>query len=200
MFSILKPGKDPELPSFYRPISLLDSTGRLFEKILLSRNLYELSGRGLLRDEQFGFRTKHSTALQLTRLVERVPSNFNEKRLTGAVFLGVAKDFHTVWVDGLPYKLTILSSSLYLVKIVSPCLNSQTFEASFQTSTSTSRRMRTGLAQGGITSPVFFTLYVNDMPSPSRHVDLALYEGRHGRQIRVTSPNAARQIFSEISQ
>jgi hypothetical protein len=136
-------------------------------------NLYE-SGRGLLRDEQFGFRTKHSTALQLTHLVQRVSSNFNGKRLTGAVFLGVAKVFHTVWVDGLPYKLTILCSSLYLVKIISSYLNSQTFEASFQTATSTSRRMRAGVALGGIISPVLFSLYVKYMPSPSCHVDLAL--------------------------
>jgi hypothetical protein len=35
--------------------------------------------------------------------------------------------------------------------------------------------MRAGVAQGGIISPVLFSLYVNDMPSPSRHVELALY-------------------------
>jgi hypothetical protein len=52
-----------------------------------------------------GFRRKHSTSLQLTRLVERITSNFGEKRLTGAVFLDVAKAFDTVWIDGL-YKLT----------------------------------------------------------------------------------------------
>jgi hypothetical protein len=100
VFSILKPGKDPALPSSYRPVSLLDTIGKLFEKILLSRILHEVSGRGLLRDEQFGFRPKHSTALQLTRLVERVSRNFDEKMLTGAVFLDVAKAFDTVWVDG----------------------------------------------------------------------------------------------------
>jgi len=28
---------------------------------------------------------------------------------------------------------------------------------------------------GGLISPVLFSLYVNDMPSPSHHVELALY-------------------------
>ena len=70
------------------------------EKILLYRVLCDVSGRGLLRGEQFGFGPKHSTALQLARLVERVSRNFGEKRLTGAVFLDVAKAFDTVWVDG----------------------------------------------------------------------------------------------------
>jgi hypothetical protein len=36
---ILKPGKDQSLPSLYGPISLLDTIGKLFEKILLSRIL-----------------------------------------------------------------------------------------------------------------------------------------------------------------
>jgi hypothetical protein len=31
------------------------------------------------------------------------------------------------------------------------------------------------VAQGGLISPVLFSLYVNDMPSPSHHVELALY-------------------------
>jgi hypothetical protein len=35
--------------------------------------------------------------------------------------------------------------------------------------------MRAGVAQGGLISPVLFSLYVNDMTSPSYHVELALY-------------------------
>jgi retron-type reverse transcriptase len=35
--------------------------------------------------------------------------------------------------------------------------------------------MRAGVAQGGLISPVLFSLYVNDIPSPSHHVELALY-------------------------
>jgi hypothetical protein len=55
VISILEPGKDPALPSSYRSISLLDTIGKLFEKILLARILHEVNVRGLLRDEQFGF-------------------------------------------------------------------------------------------------------------------------------------------------
>jgi hypothetical protein len=64
---ILKPGNDPTQPSSYRPVSLLDTVGKLFEEILLTRGLREVKERGLLRDEQFGFRPKHSTTLRLAR-------------------------------------------------------------------------------------------------------------------------------------
>jgi hypothetical protein len=96
VISILKPGKDPALTSSYRLISLLDTIGKLFEKLLLARILHEVNVRGLVRDEQFGFRPTYSTSLRLVRLVERITRNFGEKRLTGAVFLDVAKASDTV--------------------------------------------------------------------------------------------------------
>jgi hypothetical protein len=102
-----------------------------------------------------------------------VTRNFGEKRLTGAIFLDVAKAFDTVWVDGLLFKLTALNFPSYLVKI-STYLHNRTFEAAFLTATSTCRHMRPGVAQGGLLSHVLFSLYVNDMPVPSGHVELAL--------------------------
>jgi len=91
VISILKPGKDLALPSSYRSIRILDTIGKLFEKILLTRILHVVNERGLIRDNQFGFRPRHSTFLQLARLVERITRNFGEKRITGAVFLDVSK-------------------------------------------------------------------------------------------------------------
>ena len=79
MSPIHVPGKDPALPLSYRPISLLDSIGKLFEKVVIARILHEVSERGLMRDEEFGFRPRHSTSLQLARLVERITRNVGER-------------------------------------------------------------------------------------------------------------------------
>jgi hypothetical protein len=111
--------------------------------------LYEVSGGGLLRGGQFGFRPKHSTVPQLTRLVEKVSRNFNERKLTGAVFVDVAKAFTSVWVDGLLYKLTILNFISMLLK---------PYHLTFRAATSTVGRMRAGVAQSGIISHVLFSL------------------------------------------
>jgi hypothetical protein len=126
-----------------------------------------------MRDEQFGFRLRHSTSLQLARLVERITRNFGEKRLTGAVFFDVAKAFDTVWIDSLPYKLTLLNFASYIVHTISSYLRDRTFRASFQTATSSRRGMRAGVVQGALISSVF-SLYV-DIPSTSHRVEVALY-------------------------
>ena len=131
VISVFNPGKDPALPSSYRPISLLDTIGKLFEKILLARILPVINERGLMRDEHFGFRPRHNTSLQLVRLVERITRNFGQKRLTGAVILDVVKAFDTVWIDGLLYKPTLLNFPSYIVHTISSYLRDRTFEASF---------------------------------------------------------------------
>jgi hypothetical protein len=95
----MKPCKDPALPSSYRRISLLDTIGKLLEKILLTRIRHQVGDCELLMDEYFGFRPGHSTSLQLARLVKRITRNFFYKRLTDAVFLDVAKAFDTVWIE-----------------------------------------------------------------------------------------------------
>jgi len=86
----------------------------------------------------------------------------------------VAKAFDTVWIDGLLYKLTLLNFPSYIVHTISFYLKDRTFKASFQTTTSSRRGMQAGVAQGALISPVLFSLYVNDMPPHSHHVELAL--------------------------
>jgi hypothetical protein len=120
-----------------------------------------------MRDVKFGFRPRYSTSLQLAHLDERITRNFGEKRLTGAVFLDVAKAFDTVWIDGLLYKLTTLIFPSCIVHTISYYLRGRTFEESFHTTTSFSRGMRAGVSQVGLISPVLLSLYVNDMPSTS---------------------------------
>jgi hypothetical protein len=153
----------------------LDTIGELFEKILLIRILNEVGECGLLQDEQFGFRPGHITSLQLACLVERITRNFGEKRLTGVVFLDVAKAFSTVCIYGLLYKLTVLNLPSYLVHTISSYFQARTFEASFLTATSSCLVMWAGVAQGGLMYPVLFILYVNDVPTPLHNFELTFY-------------------------
>lgn len=90
---------------------------------------------------------KHSTLLQLARLVERLAMIFVEKRLAGAVFIDAAPVFDAAWVDSLIYKLIAFNCPSYLVNGISSYFRGRTFEASFQAATSTRRGMRTVVTQ-----------------------------------------------------
>ncbi|CAH2242886.1 jg26508 [Pararge aegeria aegeria] len=80
----------------YRPISLLNSLAKVYERIILARLKAIVEAKKLLNDEQFGFRAKHSSIQQVHRLTEHISRGLFEKRyplLTGAVFFDVAKAF-----------------------------------------------------------------------------------------------------------
>jgi hypothetical protein len=193
VISSLKSAKDPSLPLLYRPISLLHTIDKPFQWILLSRILSEVSGRGLLPDQQFGFRPKLSMILQLARLVEKVTWNFGKKRRRGTNFLDVTTACDTVWFDGLLSKLTALNFPSYLVTIIS-YLHNRAFEAAFLTATYICRYMRAGVEQGGIVGPVQFSMYINDMPVLSLHVALAL----HGDNTAIKSTSRIQRCSSGI--
>jgi hypothetical protein len=99
-----KPGKDPKFPQNLRPIRLLSSTGKVFEKFILEIVKRHIGENNLLNASQFGFRAHRSTTLQCMRLADHVTLNFNSNMSTAAVFLDIEKAFDTTWHPGLRCK------------------------------------------------------------------------------------------------
>jgi hypothetical protein len=89
VITLPKPGILPKFPQNLRPISLLSTTGKLFEKLILKFLQKHIDERGLLNASQFGFRARHSTTLQCMRLADHITLNFNNKMSTAAVFLDI---------------------------------------------------------------------------------------------------------------
>ena len=57
VISITKPGKaESEEPSKFRPISLLDTCGKVLEKLLFNRINHHVYLRGHMNENQFGIR------------------------------------------------------------------------------------------------------------------------------------------------
>ena len=54
----------------YHPISHLSSVGKVAERVIRKRLAEIVKDIGILPDEQFGFRTHHSTFDRLLRVVE----------------------------------------------------------------------------------------------------------------------------------
>ena len=95
IITLPKPGKDPKFPQNLRPISLLPTTGKLFENVIYNILQKHTVQRNLLNASQFGFRARHSTTLQCMRLTDHMTLNFNNNLSKAAVFLDIEKAFNT---------------------------------------------------------------------------------------------------------
>ncbi|PNF35683.1 hypothetical protein B7P43_G17443 [Cryptotermes secundus] len=160
IITLPKPGKDPKFPQNLRPISLLSTTGKLFEKAILKFLHKHIEERDLLNASQFGFRARHSTTLQCMRLADHVTLNFNNKMSTAAVFLDIEKAFDTTWHSGLLFKLSKLEFPNSLTKLIGSFLSKRKFRVSVEGEMSTPREMQAGVPQGSVLSPTLFNMYI----------------------------------------
>jgi hypothetical protein len=129
-----KAGKDLTSPLNYRPISLLNSLGKLFEKIILKRLNSQLSEQNILREEQFGFKRGHSTTHALLRNVERITHGFNYKKATVMLCLDIERAFDKVWNTGLVAKLIQYKISPHLIHVLHNYLQHRSFFVSIRNS------------------------------------------------------------------
>jgi hypothetical protein len=106
VITLPKPDRDPKLPQNLRPISLLPTTSKLFEEVILKIVQKHIEEKGLLNASQFGFRARHSTTLQCMRPTDHVTLNFNNKIFKAAVFSDIEEAFDKTWHPGLIYKLS----------------------------------------------------------------------------------------------
>ena len=60
---------DQSLFSNYRPVSILPSINKIFEKIVANRLLNYVTSKSLLSINQFGFRPNYSTKLAIHHLI-----------------------------------------------------------------------------------------------------------------------------------
>ena len=92
---IFKAGEKEELNN-YRPITVLPTIARIFEKLIYEQLYSYLVNSGLLGNQQWGFRSLHSTVLALNISTDSWLMSINKGRLNSVVLLDIKKAFDTV--------------------------------------------------------------------------------------------------------
>ena len=77
---LLKEGKEPKDTASYRPISLTSCLGKILEKIVADRLMNIMEKRGLINDNQSGFRQNRATTDQVLKLVQSASDQLHRKK------------------------------------------------------------------------------------------------------------------------
>jgi len=156
IIAILKPGKDSKLRQSYRPISLLCTSYKLLERIVLNR-IYPIAGPCLTK-QQAGFRHGKSTVDQVRRLTQNIELVFNNKIVCGAVFLDLTSACDTVWHKGLHLKLLKVIKCKKMTNFIMELLYTRTFLlVTSDGQKSRLHRLKNGVPQGSVLAPTCIT-------------------------------------------
>ena len=136
---------------------------------------YFTSNKLLGGNQQFGFRTLHSTALVLSKCTSNWCLNMDRGDMNSVVFLDNRKAFDTV-------NHQILSDKLYCYGIEDgellffrSYLQNRTQCCSVNGQISTLQKMTSGVPQGSILRPLPFIIYRNDLPAFVQKANITMY-------------------------
>jgi hypothetical protein len=92
-------------PSNYRPISLLPTFSKFFERVMYNRLYEHILTNNILVNNQYSFRPNSPTEKASFKLIEEILKAMNNKQLIGGIFCDLHKAFYCVSHDILIKKL-----------------------------------------------------------------------------------------------
>ena len=143
----------------YRPIALASVLSKIIELIILDR----IETCLLTSPNQFGFKRSHGTDQCIYAFKELIDYYTSRNSRVSVCFLDASKAFDRVNHSLLFNKLIKRGICGYLLRIIIYWYETQTMCVKWGNVTSGSFGVSNGVRQGGILSPLFFNVYVDDL-------------------------------------
>ena len=159
---VLKKG-DPGLLSNYRPVSCLPAASKLLESVVTEQLGDYLEENRLLPQNQHGFRRKRSTMTAWTDIQQEWAQKTESKMITGVLLWDLTAAFDTLDHEILCNKLALYGFDEKAIQWVRSFLTGRTQKVKIGNAISSKKNLASGVAQGGVLSPLIFVLYVSDL-------------------------------------
>ena len=174
VFPVYKKGETTN-PGNYRPISLLTSISKLFEKIVFIQLYDYFKKYKLFFESQYGFREGHSTEYASLELIDRIMNDIENRNISIAIFLDLSKAFDTLDHKILLHKLNYYGIKNTEYKWFSSYLENRTQYVEINNVKSNMLNITTGVPQGSILGPLLFLIYVNDINYTTSYFKFIMY-------------------------
>ncbi|EPY38571.1 hypothetical protein AGDE_05358 [Angomonas deanei] len=179
VFPLLKDGKDPSLPSSYRPISLTSVVCKVMEKMIATRLKYVWNPS----EFQFGFQRARQTTMPLAFLLDEVERNRNvfEKvwipkasepnklqptyrpYRTLAIMVDFKKAFDSISHRRLMLLLSTLPQSGRMYAWIRQFISNRHHRVKVGNDVSRARKLYRGVPQGSVLGPLLFVMYMDPL-------------------------------------
>ena len=178
----------------YRPISVLSTLARVFERIIYNQLSNYFESNGYLTKCQSGFRKFHSTLTAILKNSNDWLLNMDNGSINGMVLFDLKKAFDTVDHEILLSKLASYGGEHKWFKSY---LTSRKHCCILEGERSSMEEVTCGISQGSCLGPLLFLIYINNLPLALANCGTSIFADDSGIMAASKTVNEIQSLLQE---
>ena len=148
---------------------------KIIERVMHSQLYAFLNENNLITEQQYGFRSNHSTELATFKLTDTIMYELDNSHIPCAIFHDLSKAFDTLNYKILLRKLKYYGLGNVAYNLIENYLTNRQQFVKLGNVKSKLISMLIGVPQGSILGPLLFSIYINDLPKSCPKLNCIMY-------------------------